>query len=388
VSGNFTWSILAPSSTGEPANGAFPFIKTTQYSILQTCIPSYRLALFDELAQRLGNGLGVVAGDRFFDPTLVTAAAGRSWYKPCRNHFLFANRALWQGGAALKRLTNGPLVVEGNPRCLRTWLLLLKMRHLRIPVAVWGHALGRGAVRMAWLRRVMYALADSVFCYCYEERAALTKLFPGKRVIAAGNSSVRRADCYPIASRQEDRNEILFVGRLVSAKKPMLLLRAVKIIQDGGHPIGAVIVGDGPQKTMCEDFVRSMGLRQVRFAGAQFGPRKIRELAANCFAAASSGYVGLSALDALSLGLPVAYCPAEPNAPEVEALVPESNALKFPCDSTQELARVLIRFYEERATWLTKSSEYCALVADRYSIEHMADEFESFFRKAPGHSDE
>ena len=171
-----------------------------KYSILQTCVPAYRRPLFDLIAAELGPDFEVVAGDRFFDPSLRTDAAESGWYRPCANRFLAGDRLLWQSGESVSHLADGPIVVEGNPRCLRSWLLLMKSRVRGVRSAVWGHALGRaaGASRMAPSRRLMFSLATSVISYCYKERETLKRIFPEKQILVAGNSTVHRHECCPL----------------------------------------------------------------------------------------------------------------------------------------------------------------------------------------------
>lgn len=351
-------------------------------SILQTCVPPYRVPLFDGLAAGLGSGFRVVAGERFFDPSILTQATGSSWYTACDNRFLAGNRLLWQRGEAVSRLLDGPFVVEGNPRCLRTWFLLAQARVRKMPVAVWGHALGRkaGSTEMVSSRRAMFSLASTIICYCYSEQLPLQRLFPRKTVLVAGNSTVWRSECVPLGTPVEHRNNVLFLGRLVSAKKPLLLLRALKELQKQGNRLGAVFVGDGPERETCEKFARAEELRDVLFVGSCFDHARIREVAASCFAVASPGYVGLSVLDAQSLGLPVIYCREEPNAPEVEILQDGFNATAFSQDSAASLAKAISEMSVTRANWLAGGEIASQAVAEKYSIEGMIETFTTFFK--------
>ena len=352
-------------------------------SILQTCVPPYRVPLFDGVAAALGSGFRVVAGDRFFDSSIRTEAGGSPWYAACHNRFLAGDRLLWQQGEALSRILDGPLVVEGNPRCLRTWLLLLQARAHKIPVAIWGHALGRkaGSTEMAASRKAIFSLAETIICYCYSEQLPLQRLFPRKTVLVAGNSTVRRDECVPLTTPSADRGKVLFLGRLVSAKKPLLLLQALSELQASGECIGAVFVGDGPEREACENFAKTKGLKDVLFVGSCFDRRTIREVAAACFAVVSPGYVGLSVLDAQSLGLPVIYCHEEPNAPEVEVLQDGFNALAFSQDSAASLANSIREMSAGRAHWLARGESASKDVAERYSIEGMIETFATFFRR-------
>lgn len=353
----------------------------TKQSILQTCVPPYRLPLFDALSESLGEEFQVVAGDRFFDPSIRSCADGRPWFHLCRNRFFAMNRFLWQSGPAMKGLSGGSLVVEGNPRSLSTWMILVRAKRRGQRVAVWGHALGRraGVEKMGMGRRWMFGMADTIICYCYAEKAPLQRLFPHKQILVAGNAALRQVDCYPSTAPAETRASVLFLGRLVPDKKPMLLLRALQLAQKTEPGIGAVIVGEGPERASCEDFANRVGLREVNFVGAEFGQEALRQWAEKCFVMASPGYVGLSVLHAQGFGLPVAFSEEEPNAPEVEILAKGANAVTFTSDSPESLADVLVAFYRGRFDWLARGDEFCRLVRERYSLENMTRQFAKFF---------
>jgi glycosyltransferase involved in cell wall biosynthesis len=262
-------------------------------------------------------------------------------------------------------------------------LLLGEARRRGVPTAVWGHALGRQVAsnEMAALRRRMFAMAGTIICYCYAEQGPLQKLFPGKHILVAGNSTVRVEECAPLETSFGQRSSVLFLGRLVEAKKPILLLKAVHLAQQRGIQIGATFVGDGPQLDKCERFVAAHRVKGVLFAGAQFEREKLRSLASSCFVMASPGYVGLSVLDAMSCGLPVAYSPSEPNSPEVEVLQEGGNALAFASDSAESLVDCLLRFYADRDGWLSRGEHYVEEVRSKYSIERMTKQFIRFFRQ-------
>ena len=66
--------------------------------------------------------------------------------------------------------------------------------------------------------------------------------------------------------------KLIFVGRLVSDKGLRLLLEALVQLQTRKLYPALTVVGSGPERTACENFVNSSGLsRQVRFLGAMSG---------------------------------------------------------------------------------------------------------------------
>jgi len=233
---------------------------------------------------------------------------------------------------------------------------------------------------MASSRKAMFSLAETIICYCYSEQLPLQRLFPSKKVLVAGNSTVRRHECVPLTTPPEHRQKVLFLGRLVPAKKPLLLLQALNELQKSGESIGAVFVGDGPERVTCEHFAKTKSLKDVMFVGSCFDRKMIREVASSCFTVVSPGYVGLSVLDAQSLGLPVIYCQQEPNAPEVEVLREGVNASAFSQDSAASLAQSIKNMHLGCAQWLAQGESASLAVAEKYSIEGMTKTFTSFFK--------
>ena len=66
--------------------------------------------------------------------------------------------------------------------------------------------------------------------------------------------------------------KLIFVGRLVSDKGLLLLLKALVQLQTLKLTPSLTVVGSGPERTACEGFVNDSGLdQQVRFLGATSG---------------------------------------------------------------------------------------------------------------------
>ncbi|MEW4529039.1 glycosyltransferase [Maioricimonas sp. JC845] len=66
-----------------------------------------------------------------------------------------------------------------------------------------------------------------------------------------------------------DRPLLLWVGRMVDVKNPLLLLQAARQLAEGGLAFRLAMVGDGPLRESLEAYVREHNLEtQVRFVGA------------------------------------------------------------------------------------------------------------------------
>lgn len=60
--------------------------------------------------------------------------------------------------------------------------------------------------------------------------------------------------------KQGEGHRVLFVGKLISRKRPMDLLRAAKLLRDRGTDIGLTFAGSGELSEELADFARSAGL--------------------------------------------------------------------------------------------------------------------------------
>ena len=67
---------------------------------------------------------------------------------------------------------------------------------------------------------------------------------------------------------QPNRNQFIFVGRLVFYKNLEVVLKAIKIIKDDFPEIKLIIVGDGPFKNKLQDLVKKLNINSnVKFTG-------------------------------------------------------------------------------------------------------------------------
>ena len=107
----------------------------------------------------------------------------------------------------------------------------------------------------------------------------------------------------------ENRFVLLFVGRMVEAKRPLDMVRALPAVLEKYPDTLAVLIGDGPDFEYCEEKTRALGLaEQVRFIRG----RKNHELpvyynAADIFInpTGENETFGLATAEAMACGTPV-----------------------------------------------------------------------------------
>jgi glycosyltransferase involved in cell wall biosynthesis len=342
--------------------------------VLQTVAADYNKVVFEELSRQLGGDFRVLAGDEYFDMTVRRIDESCELIESVTNHFLLRRNLLWQSGRWRVLLSADAAVVEFNPRIMSTWALLLARRILAKRTVLWGHAwprAGRGS-RTVWLRRAMCRLADSVVVYTEQQARELRQLVRDVPVSAAPNA-LYRAGSMRAATRESPTN-IIYVGRLVPAKKPLLLLEGYAVAKPRLPPQCALVfVGDGPERPELERRIRAHGLDdRVHLLGHITDVDTLRELYSDALVSVSPGYVGLSITQSFAFGVPMLFGRNEPHAPEIEAAVQGINAVTFDENDAGSLASSLLKMFRDRHTWIAARESIARNCAERYSVEVMA----------------
>ena len=342
--------------------------------LLQTTVPAYRELFVRTLRERLGGQLDVLAGGAYFDPT-VTLDVERESVILVRNRFLLRRRLLWQSRVVRRAVRAGVVIAELNPRILSTWVLLLLRRALGRPMVLWGHAWPRRGADV-WtdtLRGVMRRLGSGVIVYSESEADQLKRTMPGTLVAAAPNGLYSRA-ARQRGTTVQPPNDFVFVGRIVEAKKPALLLEAFIASLDELPPeTRLVFVGEGPLRPMLAAEAETRAPGRVAFAGARWTFEELQQTYSGALASVIPGYAGLSLTQSLWFGVPALIADDEPHSPEIEAAEEGVNALFFSSDSVSSLSSALLSVARDRASWRARRPEIARECAARYSVEAMVE---------------
>lgn len=358
-------------------------------AIVQPAIPDYRLPLFQGLARAYGDDIRFYAGDSYGSGTTKTvrdAEAALPGFRRLKNDFLLGERFLWQRGYEDELQSAGLVIANGSLRTLSTLHLLWK-RAGRRPTVLWGHIHGRlgGATRF---RNRMLRAADAFVAYTDADAVATRRLRGDDRVWSARNSCVWRSDCQPALSTDAAPRNVLYVGRLIAAKKPGLLLKAFSLaVRRGAVPATSnlVFVGDGPLKGALQDECQAHGLMErVRFEGHVSDARRLREFYAGALVATSPGYLGLSAIQAFAAGVPMLVARDEPHSPEIEACREHFNTLFVASDSVEAWASAFESAFQRADELVRRRGEISADIADRYTYERMLETFHAVVRQFHG----
>ena len=143
---------------------------------------------------------------------------------------------------------------------------------------------------------------------------------------------------------QDQQTVFVFAGKFIEKKRPMDFLKAIAVAFRQESTIAALMVGDGPLRSSCEEFVQRHKL-PVRFAGFLNQSRMADAyVAADCLVLASDGREtwGLVVNEAMSCARPAVVSDAVGCAPDL--IHDGLTGAKFRLGDVEGLSRILTAF--------------------------------------------
>lgn len=306
--------------------------------ITQPYVPEYRIPLFCALAQQLreeGHELVLVAGSaapkqrKRGDSTKAGIALVMREFliKLPRDREIRLRRL----PTSLRNTPFDLVISELDPTNVFVWIY--RARHPRTPILLWGHGasfVSRGSRASAAARALLVRLtARAVLTYSEQGKTLLKATLGDLRtpIYAVGNStdtaSLREARRTLTQNERENAERLvgkgaraLFVGGLDESKKIEELLESARHAHSLDPSFKLVVVGQGVLDRLVSSAV-------VDGAAVSIPAARGRELAAIaqlCESIWMPGRVGLVAVDALALGLPVVTVDHPGHAPELDFL--------------------------------------------------------------------
>ncbi len=350
--------------------------------LVQRVLPNYRAPFFNALGEVCRGGLSLFAGNPRPDENISTVSKlDQASLTVGKNIHLFkASLYLCVQIGLLDWLKNWDpdvLIVEANPRYLRTSAAVRWMRHQSRLVIGWG--LGSpplsGPLSKFRLhhREKFIQQFNALITYSQAGAAEYIELgFPEDMIFVAVNA-VAPSPTHPISQRPEHppggKARVLFVGRLQERKKLDNLILACSKLPPSLQP-NLVIVGDGPDRQRLEALAAKI-FPSVCFTGALYQEalaQHFRE--ADLFILPGTG--GLAVQQAMSFGLPVIV--AEADGTQADLVRPD-NGWQVPPDDVTTLANAL----EEALSNLTRlrqmGEKSYQIVKEEINLEQMVAVF-------------
>ena len=347
-------------------------------ALQQAIIPDYRLGLFCLLRAKWGNAFQIFAGDFDFGGSPVSTKEAWNYFERVSNHYFLGGRFLWQSGCFKQLLSADVTILNGNMRILSNNAILVIRKLLGRRTILWGHAEGQGSLA-ARLRGLYLRCSDGFISYTESQGQLLRERYPFLKVWVAANACVSAADCVPVEANHDEVDSILYVGRLVEDKKVRLLLEGyIRAQQDSllAEHIRLVFVGTGEELQHLEALAQQAGVAdKVHFVGHVSNIVELRDYYRRAICSVSPGYVGLSATQSFSFGVPMLIARDEFHSPEIEACKKGFNAVYFESDCPYSMALGLRYLWDNKTAFLSKRQEVADWTAANYSFDNMRDTF-------------
>lgn len=254
----------------------------------------------------------------------------------------------------------------GTIRNLSSWYMVLKlhlMRH-RPKIAIWTHGwYGKESKVEVFLKRLYFRLMDRIYVYGEYARKGLVSIgVPEAKITTIYNSldyesqlllrqSITKSDIYE--KHFGNKNPvIIMIGRLNIRKKLDMLIDAVAQLENKGECYNLVFIGDGEDRNNLGEKANRYGLsKRVWFYGACFDERTNSELLYNADLCIIPGDIGLTAIHAMTLGVPViSHNLFKYQGPEFEAIVPGVTGDFFIHDNLESLCTTISNWFKLKST--------------------------------------
>ncbi len=350
--------------------------------LVQRVLPNYRAPFFNALGRACEGGLGLFAGDpRPSEMIKPIHQLEDAHLTHAKNLHLFKDRFFIciQLGLLdwLSDWDPDVLIIEANPRYLRTPAAVLWMGQRNRPVIGWGLGAppltGFAAELRQSRRKNFIRQFDAMITYSQTGALEYTSLgFPEDRIFIAVNA-VTPPPPHPLPERgvvdAETKTHILFVGRLQKRKNVDNLLKACAQLSDSLRP-KLVIVGDGPARDQLERLAEEI-YPDTQFTGALYGEALAEEFRkADLFVLPGTG--GLAVQQAMSYGLPVIA--AEADGTQADLVRPE-NGWQVPPNDIVALKDTLQKALSNVPHLREMGAESYRIVSEEINLDQMVSVF-------------
>jgi glycosyltransferase involved in cell wall biosynthesis len=350
--------------------------------IIQTCVPSYRLNFYKYLVKQ-NKSIKIISGDKFYSPTVTSDKATPNviWIK---NYFFLKRNFLFQKLPWGKIISSNIIIIEFNLRNLSFYLVFFLRIILFRDIYLWGHAWPRKGKKSKSeiIRYVFKRISKGYITYTLEQKFELEEQLKNKKIFAACNAIYCRNEMEPIKVNSEKVTNFIYVGRLVKDKKVLTVLKAFhRVVIELPKSSKLIIVGSGSEYSNLKKYVNNNKLSdRVHLLGQISNYDDLKELYSTSIASVSPGYVGLSITQSLGFGVPMIISKNENHSPEIEA-ANKDNSTYFKTDDTENLALILLNFFNKKEEWINKREEISEKCRENYSIEKMTAPFLQIFNR-------
>lgn len=287
----------------------------------------------------------------------------KNYKRTLRN--LFFSHFYWQkGSVSLLFKPYKYYILEGEPYCLSSWVILLLAKLLNKKTMPWSHGwYGREGAVKRFIKRRYFHLFSALMIYSEYAIGLMEKEgFKKEKMYCIANSldsdaekeirqQLHQTDVYT-SHFHNDYPTIIYCGRIQKSKKLEMIVDAVKQMGQKGIHVNAVFVGKDVEGVKLDDYAAQQGAaEQVWMYGPCYDDHILGELFYNANVCVSPGNVGLTAIHSLTFGCPVISHNNFPyQGPEFESIRPGITGDFFEQGNSQSLQAAV-------EAWTTKTPQ-------------------------------
>jgi len=326
--------------------------------LLSITASHYRFRVYNEMQKQLGCdfifGVDNTSVKRMDTSTLNNASDVQNKY--------ICNTLIYYQSNVIKSTSKYKVLINDlGIFCITAWILLIIAKFRGQKIYNWDHGwYGRENLIKKIIKRFYFGLADGSFIYGdYAINLMKENGFNSNKLFAIHNSldyekqyELRKIiETKPIYKDYfgNDNPVLIMIGRLNMRKNLHQLLEAVAQLRNNGKLYNIVLVGDGEDKTKLEELADRMGIKQqVWFYGACYDEEKNAELIYNSDMCVVPGDIGLTAIHAMTFGVPVVSHDYFPNqGPEFEVIKQGLTGAFFKHNDVKSLADTIEHWFTE-----------------------------------------
>jgi glycosyltransferase involved in cell wall biosynthesis len=358
----------------------------------------YRKHIFDALfAANFGWEFELVGdsvntyGIKGIDPNLAITPKKKGGYAwtIVKNYLPFGKRIPfhWQPGvfARILKKDYDAVIMMGSISYLTYILCIPILKYLKIPIVFWTHGfLGKDKKLIKYLRHLLYLQSDSLLLYGKRANQIMDSsgLYGRKKKYIIYNSLDYSQIKPSAAGDKEELKRELFkytglpvvvaVGRINKEKKLDFLVKALaQSINKYQKEFNLLIIGEGPELSVLKGMVRKNSLEDyVNFAGEIYGERVYKYLSIAKLSVIP-GNVGLSAMHAMALGIPViSHNNFNIQMPEFEA-IEDGVTGSFYKEGNLESLVLKIHYWISESICSEKTKQRClSVISSKYHVNY------------------
>ena len=176
----------------------------------------------------------------------------------------------------------------------------------------------------------------------------------------------------------DDEKVLIHVSNFRPVKRVMDVIRAFDIVRKN-IPAKLVLVGDGPDRSKCENVCRELKIcEHVKFLGKQSALVDILSVADLFLMPSQSESFGLAALEAMSCRLPVI---ASNIGGLPELVLHEKTGYLSELGNINAMANYAIELLSDRDKYIRFSNEARKIAEDNFNIDMITENYEKYYNK-------